>query len=64
LVVWRSLPEGDLRAERQLKKDVVAGAAFSPDADTLPLEPPPEPPRRAQRTETDGLGKLLTGPER
>jgi beta-lactamase regulating signal transducer with metallopeptidase domain len=43
LVTWRVLPSGDLRAERQLSKDIVATAAFSPDAGTLPLEPPAEP---------------------
>jgi hypothetical protein len=40
---WLVLPEGELIAERQLSKDLVAAAAFSPDAGTLPLEPPPEP---------------------
>lgn len=43
LVAWRLLPGGDLLAERQLAKDLVATAAFSPDAGTLPPEPPPEP---------------------
>jgi hypothetical protein len=43
LVIWREVPSGDLCAERRLSKDVVASAAFSPDAGTLPLEPPPEP---------------------
>jgi beta-lactamase regulating signal transducer with metallopeptidase domain len=43
LVAWRSVSSGSLLAERQLTKDVVASAAFSPDAGTLPLEPPPEP---------------------
>ena len=43
LVAWRSLPNGDLIAERQLPKDLVANTAFCPDAGTLPLEPPPEP---------------------
>jgi bla regulator protein blaR1 len=42
-VFWRSLPSGNLVAERQLTKDLVATAAFSPDAGTLPLAPPPEP---------------------
>ncbi len=42
-VVWRSLPSGNLIAERVLPKDLVATAAFSPEAGTLPLEPPPEP---------------------
>jgi beta-lactamase regulating signal transducer with metallopeptidase domain len=44
LVAWRSLPGGDLIAERRLANDVVATAAFCPDAGTLPAEPPPEPP--------------------
>jgi beta-lactamase regulating signal transducer with metallopeptidase domain len=43
LLAWRSLPNGDLVAERQLSKDLVAAAAFSPDAGTLPLDPPAEP---------------------
>jgi bla regulator protein blaR1 len=43
LTAWRALPGGELIAERQLPKDLVANAAFSPDAGTLPLEPPPEP---------------------
>jgi bla regulator protein BlaR1 len=43
MVTWRSLPGGELIAERQLPKHAVATAAFSPDAGTLPLEPPPEP---------------------
>jgi beta-lactamase regulating signal transducer with metallopeptidase domain len=42
LVVWLALPDGALLAERQLPKDVVATAAFSPEAGTLPLVPPPE----------------------
>src|SRR5437764_9729038 len=43
LISWRSLPDGKTVAERQLSKDLVSSAAFSPDAGTLPLEPPPEP---------------------
>jgi WD40 repeat protein len=43
-VTWRALPAGDLVAERQLAKNLVAAAAFSPDAATLPLEPPPPEP--------------------
>jgi hypothetical protein len=43
LFAWRKLPGGELVAERQLSKDLVAAAAFSPDAGTLPLNPPPEP---------------------
>lgn len=42
-VFWRSLPSGNLIAERALPKSAVATAAFSPDAETLPSEPPPEP---------------------
>jgi hypothetical protein len=42
-LTWRSLPGGELIAERQLPKGLVAAAAFSPDAGTLPLDPPPEP---------------------
>jgi beta-lactamase regulating signal transducer with metallopeptidase domain len=43
LTAWRSLPRGELLAERRLPKELVATAAFSPDAGTLPPEPPPEP---------------------
>jgi WD40 repeat protein len=43
LLAWLTYPVGELVATRQLTKDVVAAAAFSPDAGTLPLEPPPEP---------------------
>jgi beta-lactamase regulating signal transducer with metallopeptidase domain len=43
LLSWRTLPEGELVAERQLAKDLVSAAAFSPDAGTLPLTPPREP---------------------
>ncbi len=41
-VTWRGLPGGALVGDRQLPKHLVATAAFSPDARTLPLEPPPE----------------------
>jgi beta-lactamase regulating signal transducer with metallopeptidase domain len=44
LLAWRAFPDGELLAERKLPKDVVAAAAFSPDAGALPLVPPPEPP--------------------
>lgn len=47
-MTWRALPGGELIAERQLPKDLVAAAAFSPDAATLPLEPPPLPPAPIQ----------------
>jgi beta-lactamase regulating signal transducer with metallopeptidase domain len=40
---WRSLPGGSLVAERLLPKDAVANAVFSPDAESLPFDPPPEP---------------------
>jgi beta-lactamase regulating signal transducer with metallopeptidase domain len=43
LLAWRTLPDGRLVAERQLSKELVGSAAFSPNAGTLPLEPPPEP---------------------
>jgi hypothetical protein len=43
LLTWRTFPDGDLIAERQLPKSLVAAAAFSPDAGTLPLDPPPKP---------------------
>jgi bla regulator protein BlaR1 len=43
LLAWRTLPGGELVAERQLPKDLVAAAAFSPDAGTLPLDPPAAP---------------------
>jgi WD40 repeat protein len=43
LVAWRHLPNGEVIAERQVSKDLVANTAFCPDAATLPLEPPPLP---------------------
>jgi hypothetical protein len=43
LLTWRTVPGAELIAERQLSKGLVASAAFSPDAGTLPLDPPPEP---------------------
>ena len=43
-VEWRSFPGGDVLAERTLTKDVVATAAFCPDAGALPIDPPPLPP--------------------
>jgi beta-lactamase regulating signal transducer with metallopeptidase domain len=55
LLTWRTLPGGELIAERQLPKSVVAAAAFSPDAGTLPFEPPPLPPPPAPT--------LPTGPQ-
>jgi bla regulator protein BlaR1 len=42
-LTWRTFSDGELVAERQLPKNLVAAAAFSPDAGTLPLDPPPEP---------------------
>ena len=42
-LAWRALPCGELVGERQLPKEQVAAAAFSPDAGTLPLMPPPDP---------------------
>jgi bla regulator protein blaR1 len=44
LLSWRTLPGGELIAERQLSKGLVDAAAFSPDAGTLPFNPPPAPP--------------------
>jgi bla regulator protein blaR1 len=41
---WHSFPDGALTAERQLPKHLVSNAAFSPDADTLPIVPPELPP--------------------
>jgi YD repeat-containing protein len=64
LISWRTLPEGKTVAERQLSKDLVSSAAFSPDAGTLPLEPPPEPEPplltvpRLNPELVDGLGRL------
>jgi beta-lactamase regulating signal transducer with metallopeptidase domain len=45
LLAWRTMPDGELVAKRQLPKNLVAATAFSPDAGTLPLDPPPEPER-------------------
>jgi beta-lactamase regulating signal transducer with metallopeptidase domain len=42
-LAWRKLPDGELVAVRKLSKDLVAAASFSPDARTMPLDPPPEP---------------------
>jgi bla regulator protein BlaR1 len=42
-VTWCGLPGGEVIAERQLSKDLVANTAFCPDAGTLPLQPPPLP---------------------
>jgi hypothetical protein len=64
LFAWRKLPGGELVAERHLSKNLVAAAAFSPDAGTLPLNPPPEPeapPAPAPSTEPAflrGFGQL------
>jgi bla regulator protein BlaR1 len=44
LVEWRKLPSGELISSRQLPKSFVAATAFSPDAGTLPLNPPPPEP--------------------
>jgi beta-lactamase regulating signal transducer with metallopeptidase domain len=42
LVAWRSLPDGRFITDRQLSKDLVATAAFCPEAGSLPLVPPIE----------------------
>ncbi|HEY7329288.1 MAG TPA: M56 family metallopeptidase [Gemmataceae bacterium] len=44
LVEWRKLPSGEPISSRQLPKGVVAATAFSPNATTLPLTPPPPEP--------------------
>jgi len=65
LLAWRRLPSGELVAVRQLPKNLVAATAFSPDAGTLPLEPPPkplEPPALVPQTEPrllQGISRLL-----
>ena len=59
-LAWWALPGGELVAERQLSKAIVAAAAFSPDAGTLPLDPPPEP----AATEPGTLPPLLEGVSR
>jgi WD40 repeat protein len=56
-LAWRKLPDGELVAVRQLSKDLVAGASFSSDAGTLPLDPPPVPP--APPTPTPAAGPEL-----
>jgi hypothetical protein len=55
MTTWRALPGGELIAERQLPKEAVATAAFSPDAGTLPVEPPPEPAPPPTLVEPDVL---------
>lgn len=42
-VIWQSLADGRILADRPLPKDLVSATAFSPEAGTLPLVPPPEP---------------------
>jgi hypothetical protein len=42
-VLWQSLADGKVVADRQLPKDLVSATAFSPEAGTLPVVPPPEP---------------------
>jgi beta-lactamase regulating signal transducer with metallopeptidase domain len=65
LLAWRRLPSGELVAERQLPKNLVAAAAFSPDAGTLPLEPPPEPaPPPATPTVSDLIPGITQLPKR
>jgi WD40 repeat protein len=44
LLAWRKLRSGELISTRQLPKGLVAAATFSPDAGTLPLDPPPPEP--------------------
>ncbi len=41
-IAWRSLFDGNLMAERELSKELVATAAFCPESGTLPLVPPLE----------------------
>ena len=53
-LLWRRLPDGELVAARQLPKDLVAASSFSPDAGTLPLEPPPEPPALPMPAPSEG----------
>jgi beta-lactamase regulating signal transducer with metallopeptidase domain len=66
--IWRLLPGGEFYTERLLPKEAVADAAFSPDADTLPSEPPeestPVPDPRVPGALIDLLSprESLTGP--
>jgi beta-lactamase regulating signal transducer with metallopeptidase domain len=59
LCAWRKLPGGELVAERKLSKDLVAAAAFSPDAGALPLDPPPEPEAPPAPAPTPSTGTEL-----
>ena len=59
LLTWRTLPGGELVAERQLSKSLVAAAAFSPDAGTLPLDPPPEPAKPEPEASHVKVGDLV-----
>jgi hypothetical protein len=61
LTVWLALPGGAVIAERQLPKDAVATAAFSPDAGTLPPVPPPEPAPPPSPVPRLGAAELLQG---
>lgn len=66
-MAWRALPGGELVGERQLPKHLVATAAFSPDAGTLPLEPPPElvpPPSFFPPTLRQLVRDAITSPNR
>ncbi len=64
LLAWRKLPSGELIASRQLPKGLVAATAFSPDAATLPLHPPPPEPELIPAPIQQTVPELLEGVSR
>ncbi len=64
LLAWRKLPSGELIASRQLPKGLVAATAFSPDAGTLPINPPPPEPELIPAPTLQNMPDLLEGVSR
>jgi beta-lactamase regulating signal transducer with metallopeptidase domain len=64
LLAWRKLPSGELIASRQLPKGLVAATAFSPDAGTLPINPPPPEPELLPAPILQTVPELLQGVSR
>jgi beta-lactamase regulating signal transducer with metallopeptidase domain len=59
LLDWRKLPSGELISSRQLPKGVVAATAFSPNATTLPLTPPPPEPEVLPAPLPEGVPEII-----